>query len=193
MTDTGEARLSAAAASRATGVARSTIQRRLKAGDFPRAVETAEGWRIPISDLLRAGYQFDADPAGHPVADGHADPVQHGQSHPGDETVRGHALDGDPEHDEAGRVQRLEAELLQVRHALDMERLRREAAEQVAAERDRLIEVLSRRALPAPAESLPDTPAETATEAGSTPVSEPLSSEPPSWGQRWRQWRERRG
>lgn len=136
-----EAQLSAAAAARATGVARSTIQRKLKTGDFPGACETAQGWRIPVSDLLRAGYQLDTQPGGHPATGEHAQAVSHGQSHPDNETPREHA------HTHT-LMQRLEAELRQARHALDMERVRREAAERLAAERDRTIELLARKALP---------------------------------------------
>lgn len=40
------------------GVSRSTLKRRLAAGDLPNAYKTPEGqWRIPVPDLLAAGYQ----------------------------------------------------------------------------------------------------------------------------------------
>lgn len=175
-----EARLSAAAAARATGVARSTIQRRLKAGDFPHATETDSGWGIPISDLLRAGYRLDTDHNGHPLPGGHANQVQHGQSQPENETVPEHAHVQEQNNGNDTRVQRLEAELLQVKHALDMERLRREAAEQLAAERDRLIEVLSRHALAAPAETLSETLTESDSETPPETLSVRVSNTPPS-------------
>src|SRR5699024_6016439 len=43
------------------GVSRSTLKRRLAAGDFPNAYKTSQGqWRVPVNDLIAAGYQPDA-------------------------------------------------------------------------------------------------------------------------------------
>lgn len=40
------------------GVSRSTLKRRLAADDFPNAYKTSQGqWRIPVNDLIGAGYQ----------------------------------------------------------------------------------------------------------------------------------------
>lgn len=48
--------LTLGAAVKATGVSRSTMQRRLRAGDIPGAHrDTAGGWNIPISGLIAAG------------------------------------------------------------------------------------------------------------------------------------------
>lgn len=94
-----------------TGKARSTIQRYLRKGAFPGAYQEPDGtWSIGIDDLLGAGLRVDAPTP--------ADHVEHG-----------HAPGGaDP-----ARVAELETALAQ---AL----ARAAAAEQIAAERDRIIE-----------------------------------------------------
>lgn len=45
-------------ASEQCGASRSTLKRRLTAGDFPGAYKDGQGqWRIPVTDLIGAGYQ----------------------------------------------------------------------------------------------------------------------------------------
>lgn len=104
-------RFSVVQASLRTGKARSTIQRYLRKGAFPNAYQEADGtWSIPVEDLLASGLRVDAPTP--------ADHVEHG-----------HAPGGaDP-----ARIAELEAALAQ---AL----ARAAAAEQIAAERDRIIE-----------------------------------------------------
>jgi len=46
---------SAAEAARETGVSRTTIMRKLAAGEFEQATKDDDGWRIPLDDLLAAG------------------------------------------------------------------------------------------------------------------------------------------
>ncbi|WP_156150505.1 helix-turn-helix domain-containing protein [Gordonia sihwensis] len=46
---------SAAEAARETGVSRTTIMRKLAAGEFAQATKDDDGWRIPLDDLLAAG------------------------------------------------------------------------------------------------------------------------------------------
>lgn len=168
--------LSAAGAARATGAARSTIQRRLKRGDFPDAVEGPDGWRIPVADLLRAGYDL-----GHGQGSSAAGVGQErGQEHAAGRDMPAPAA---PDAAAGGEVERLRAELQAVRHALELERVRREAAEALAAERDRTVELLARRSLTAGdgGEGVEDPPASAAPAAG--PV------DPPSIiGAVWRRW-----
>lgn len=104
-------RFSVVQAAARTGVARSTIQRRLKKGDFPGAYQLPDGtWSIGVDDLLAAGLRVDAPTP--------ADDVEHG-------------------HADAARIASLESQLAQ---AL----ARAAAAEAVAAERERIIEVQDR-------------------------------------------------
>ena len=58
MTDTvGGAMLTLGAAVKAVTVSRSTLQRRLKAGDILGATHNSDGeWQIPYNSLLQAGY-----------------------------------------------------------------------------------------------------------------------------------------
>ncbi|MGW4582559.1 hypothetical protein ACWELP_28090 [Rhodococcus aetherivorans] len=104
-------RFSVVQASLRTGKARSTIQRYLRKGAFPNAYQEPDGtWSIPVEDLLANGLRVDAPTP--------ADHVEHG-----------HAPGGaDP-----ARIAELETALAQ---AL----ARAAAAEQIAAERDRIIE-----------------------------------------------------
>lgn len=104
-------RFSVVQAAARTGVARSTIQRRLKKGDFPGAYQLPDGtWSIGVDDLLAAGLRVDAPTP--------ADDLEHG-------------------HADAARIASLEA-------ALAAANARAEAAERVAAERNRIIEAQDR-------------------------------------------------
>jgi len=95
-----------------TGAARSTIQRHLRKGAFPNAHQLPDGtWQIPVTDLIGAGFRVDAPT-------------------PADEVTRGQAHDAEV----MARVSALESQLAQ---AL----ARAAAAEAVAAERERVIEV----------------------------------------------------
>ncbi|MFJ5198270.1 helix-turn-helix domain-containing protein [Streptomyces sp. NPDC088394] len=48
-------------AATACGVSRTTIRRRREAGDLPGAVQdSAQGWLIPVDDLLAAGFRLNA-------------------------------------------------------------------------------------------------------------------------------------
>lgn len=125
------------------GVSRSTLKRRLAAGDLPNAYKTPEGqWRIPVPDLLAAGYQPGAPDWGdaQPATQDEPAPV-------------------------LGRVAELERELA-------LERARRANAEQIAEERRGRIEDLqmAMRLLEAPrSTSGPTGPDPRSTDLGHEP------------------------
>lgn len=99
-------------------VSRSTLKRRLSAGELPNAYKAGNGqWRIPITDLISAGY----------------DPGKVEWSDPEQPTPSA-APEPQQEATEA-RLRELEKELAQ-------ERLRRSNAEQIAEERRARIEDL---------------------------------------------------
>lgn len=110
-------------------VSRSTLKRRLSAGEFPNAYKASSGqWRIPITDLIGAGY----DPGKVEWSDPEQ-PTAAAATEPQQETS-------------AARLREFEQELAQ-------ERLRRTNAEQIAEERRARIEDLqmAMRLLEAPA------------------------------------------
>jgi Helix-turn-helix domain len=157
--------LTIAEAARLCGVSASTIRRYLAAGRFPTARQQPSPipgqrglWRIPTQDLLAAG-------------------LRPGQAHRHDQQLRNQpssrrtaAQPGDD------RVRELE-------HALELERIRRRAAEDLAAERAHTIQTLesalralqAHQAAPAPdpdrAAPSPAPPAEASSAAG--PASQP--------------------
>ncbi len=104
-------------AARRTGTSRATLLRRIEAGKIPGATKTDSGWSIGVEDLLAAGFLPDR-PA----------PPDPGHEH-------GHTPDQPPT-GAAQRIAELERELA-VAHA------QRAAAEQVAAERERIIQAQS--------------------------------------------------
>lgn len=101
---------SAAEAARQCGVSRSTLTRRLNAGDIPGAQKTADGWRIPAQGLAISGL-----------------PVR---SLPADQDDAAPSAGGATE-----AATDSSAELAQLRAQLETERARREGAENLAAER----------------------------------------------------------
>lgn len=127
-------RWSLSEAARRTGTSRATLLRRIEAGKLPGAVKTDDGWSIGVDDLLGAGFTPDRPSPPDPV---------HGSA---DDLGRdGHRL---PEE----RTAELEQQLALVRVQLA-------AAEQIAAERNRVIEVqaaalrMLEAGRPAPAEA----------------------------------------
>jgi predicted DNA-binding transcriptional regulator AlpA len=155
--------LTIAEAARTCGVSVSTIRRYLAAGRFPTAHQQPSPipgqrgrWRIPTQDLLAAGLR--PRQARTPDQDQEAD-------RPSRQTV------GQPVDD---RVRELE-------HALELERTRRRAAEDLAAERAHTIQTLetalralqAHRAAPAPdqdrAAPSPASPSDAAYTAGPDP------------------------
>jgi hypothetical protein len=119
-----EPSLTIAEAARLCGVSASTIRRYLAAGRFPTAhqqpspIRGQRGlWRIPTQDLLAAGLRPRQDRA--PGRDQNDEPLRRRTA-------------GQPV---ADRVQELE-------HALELERTRRRAAEDLAAERAHTIQTL---------------------------------------------------
>src|SRR5699024_44584 len=110
-------------------ISRSTIKRRLSAGELPNAYKTSSGqWRIPVTDLIAAGY----------------DPGKVEWSDPEQPTP---SATSEPQQGPSeARLRELEQELAQ-------ERLRRANAEQIAEERRARIEDLqmAMRLLEAPA------------------------------------------
>lgn len=130
--DSGRPRWSASEAAKRCGVGRATIQRRLDAGAIPGAVKTDRGWSIPLDGLLAAG--FTPDRPSPP--DAAREPVRATAEH-------------DPEHVRAAdqlaqRVRDLEQELAASRATAERERVLREGAEQMAAERAGHVEDLRR-------------------------------------------------
>ena len=117
-------RWSAAEAARRCGVGRATIQRALAAGRIPGAEQTDAGWSIPLEGLLAAGFKPDRYQP--------HDPQQHTPAAPAREHDR--AADH-PVPEQARRLADLEAELAEARSQTALERVRREAAEALAAER----------------------------------------------------------
>lgn len=117
-------RWSAAEAARRCGVGRATIQRALTAGRIPGAEQTDAGWSIPLEGLLAAGFKPDRYQP--------HDPQQHTPAAPAREHDR--AADH-PVPEQARRLADLEAELAEARSQTALERVRRESAEALAAER----------------------------------------------------------
>jgi hypothetical protein len=106
-------RWSLSEAARRCGVGRATLQRKIEAGHIPGATKTDSGWSIGVEDLLAAGLHPDRPTP--PAVQKHS--------------AREHALAAPgqvPEH--ARRIAELEAELA-------TERVKRAAAEQLAAGR----------------------------------------------------------
>lgn len=117
---------SAAEAARRCGVSRTTLTRRLTAGDIPGAVKTSDGWRIPAQGLALAGLAGRTPPDPQPE-----EPEQ------------------DAEHPDAAEVADLRAQLA-------VERVKREGAEKLAEERGEYIRDLRsalRAIAPPPAEN----------------------------------------
>lgn len=113
-------RWSAAEAARRCGVGRATIQRALTAGRIPGAEQTDAGWSIPLEGLLAAGF----NPSAPPPAEDTAPPArEHDRSA------------AEPVPEQAQRIADLEQQLAEARRLADLERVRRESAEALAAER----------------------------------------------------------
>jgi excisionase family DNA binding protein len=116
--------LTIAEAARLCGVSASTIRRYLAAGRFPAAYQQPNStagqrglWRIPTQDLLAAGLR-----PGQALI-----PIQEEENEPSSRRTAGQPG--------ADRVRELE-------HALELERTRRRAAEDLAAERAHTIQTL---------------------------------------------------
>jgi transcriptional regulator with XRE-family HTH domain len=123
--------LNVAEAAQLCGVSTSTIRRYLRGGRFPGARQDPSPvpgqpghWRIPTDDLLQAGLD-----RRQPTPSGHA--AQH--QAPADRAGAWADMD---------RVQALEHALELERTRLELERMRRQAAEVLAAERARTIVTL---------------------------------------------------
>lgn len=101
---------SAAEAARRCGVSRTTLTRRLTAGDIPGAVKTSDGWRIPAQGLALAGLAGRTPPDPQPE-----EPEQ------------------DAEHPDAASSSAVE--VAELRAQLAVERVKREGAEKLAEER----------------------------------------------------------
>ena len=158
-----EPSLTIAEAARLCGVSASTIRRYLAAGRFPTArqqpnpIRGQRGlWRIPTQDLLAAGLRPRQDRT--PGRDHNNEPLSRRTAgQPGDERVR------------------------ELEHTLELERTRRRAAEDLAAERAHTIQTLegalralqAHRAGPAPnpdrAALSPAPPSDAAYTAGPAP------------------------
>ena len=120
-------RWTAAEAARRCGVGRATIQRALAAGRIPGAEQRESGWSIPIEGLLEAGFKFDGY-------------RPHDTEQPAPVTpAREHDRASD---EQARRVTALEQQLAESRRLGEMERMGREHAEALAAERaERIVDL----------------------------------------------------
>lgn len=164
--DDGRPVFTAADAARRCGVARSTLMRRLHAGEIPGAAKDEHGaWRVPLAGLLAAGLVPDAH---RPPADADDDPAP---------MLDAAARIAAAEH--AAAIARLEGELL-------AERARREAAETLAAERAaRVADLQNALRMIEP----PRTPPETADQAPADHQDTPTpSTRPRGMGARLRAW-----
>lgn len=171
--DDGRPVFTAADAARRCGVARSTLMRRLHAGEIPGAAKDDDGaWRVPLAGLLAAGLVPDAH---RPPADADDDPAP---------VLDAAARIAAAEH--AAAIARLEGELL-------AERARREAAETLAAERAARVADLQNalrmieppRATPETAPESPDTADQAPADHQDTPTG---STRPRGMGARLRSW-----
>ncbi len=121
-------RWSASEAAKRCGVGRATIQRALDAGKLPGAVKGENGWEIPLEDLLAAGFKVDRPTP----PDGEDEDDRDDDRSPDLEL---------PEHVKA--LVDLQVELAETRAQVEIERVRREAAEEIAtrvsAEKDKVI------------------------------------------------------
>lgn len=109
-------------AAKLTGTSRSTIKRKLAAGEFPNATKGEDNaWRFSPGDLLAAGLQLRS-------------PADAGRSRRDDE-------------DQDDDVAELLDRIADLDRLLTIERVRREAAEQVAAEREKRAETAERALL----------------------------------------------
>ena len=171
--DDGRPVFTAADAARRCGVARSTLMRRLHAGEIPGAAKDDDGaWRVPLAGLLAAGLVPDAH---RPPADADDDPAP---------VLDAAARIAAAEH--AAAIARLEGELL-------AERARREAAETLAAERAARVADLQNalrmieppRATPETAPESPDTADQAPADHQDTPTP---STRPRGMGARLRAW-----
>lgn len=147
-------------------VSRSTIRRYREQGKFPNAVKSPDrGWLVPVEDLLGAG-------------------LSPGRSIPEETTPT------EPAQADSAHVQALEKDLIEVRSALNIERAHREAAERIAAERERGLTDL-RAAMRMLEAARPPEPEETQQPAPAEPeptrASEP-QAEKPKKRRGWRSW-----
>jgi hypothetical protein len=155
--------LTIAEAARLCGMSASTIRRYLAAGRFPTAHQQPSPipgrrglWRIPTQDLLAAGLRPRQARIPNPEQEDHR-PSRQTVGRPGDDRVR------------------------ELEHALELERTRRRAAEDLAAERAHTIQTLetalralqAHRAAPAPNQDRatlpPASPSDAAYTAGPAP------------------------
>lgn len=110
-------------AAKLTGTSRSTMKRKLAAGEFPNATKDEDGtWRFSPGDLLAAGLKLRT---------------------PADEAGRSRRDDEDQDDEAAELLDRI----ADLERLLTIERVRREAAEQVAAEREKRAETAERALL----------------------------------------------
>lgn len=120
-------RWTAAEAARRCGVGRATIQRALAAGRIPGAEQRENGWSIPAEGLLEAGFKLDGY---RPHDTEQPTPVTPDREH-------GRAAD-----EQARRVTALEQQLAESRRFAELERMGREHAEALAAERaERIVDL----------------------------------------------------
>ncbi len=150
--------LSQAEAARRCGVSTATIRRARSDGRLPGAVETDEGWRIPIPELIAAGLMDRTTPPDT----GAAPSVSPGATPPSDTGATPPTPPG-----LVAEVAELRAQLAAAQHRAELAEERERSARALAAEKERALDDAWRRMIeagPAPAAhiSQPDpTPAPT--------------------------------
>jgi hypothetical protein len=108
------------------GVSQSTMERRLRSGAFPHAAQDDTGaWTIPVEDLLAAGFHLNGQTQV-------TDPV-HSEVTPVGDLGR--------------RIADLERQLVEERAARLVEQAHRQAAEQIAVEREKRAQTAERAML----------------------------------------------
>lgn len=156
-------------AAEVAGVSVSTIRRNKELLREHGAVLDPDGWKVPMSALIASGLMRRTTPPDQPAS------APQGADAPTEEDVH-------------ERVRQLEREALELRHALELERERRQSAEAISRERGEALEAerMTLRML------MPGSSAQISTP---TPVPEPQSPSPeqtatqtnpprPSWWKR---------
>jgi hypothetical protein len=164
-------RFSPPQAAKVTGVSLSTIKRKRVAGEFPNAAQDERGgWLIPVEDLLAAGLHVNAPSRSVNRVNEPGQKQMNRVNEPGHE----------PGQNE--RIAQLEWQLQEANTARLMEQIKREAAEQIAHEREKRAQSAERALLMLEAHNpAPTVPVETPQ-----PVAQPVQEKPRLWWRRGR-------